>query len=334
MKGRSIKALSFLLSVMFLFAMSTSAFARMKKNTQCKSLLSTEAELVEKYFNLVKYKTSQGGLKTPYLDINPRGKKTVVLFAGFSHSMLVWSKQVDLLSSQGFRVVTIELSNIGLNLKENGLIDLKSNEGIEFDAEMSMQVLKGLRLKGPIAVVGHSRGGAVASVVAKKLLEKNKKVISLKLFSPYVRYIWSKGVYSDSVLLWWLENYPGLMGSQLVSSSEHGKVQDAVIDLPLRLKQTGYAYVLKGLQPPKSNSEENLQFETAETILEIQKQHNTKLDVTIVGAENDKKLAPMSALNELQLSGVELSFLEGEEYSHYWPLDHLPLANELITSGF
>lgn len=296
-------------------------------NLQCRLTLSKKPELVQKYFDSVRYKSFEG-LKIPYLDVNPSGKKTIVLIAGFSHSMLVWSEQIELLASQGFRVVSVELSNIGLNLKQNGLIDLKSNQGVEFDAGLVMQIINSLGVKNLLTVAGHSRGGGVASQVVKQLIQKKNKVASLVLLSPYVRYIWSHGAYSDSVLLWWLEQYPGLVGRQISSSSEYGKIEDEVIDLPSSLRQTGYAYVLKGLQPSSKVGGEKIEFETADPISEILK--NSKVKVTIVGAENDKELAPANVLNELEFSGVKLLFLEGQDYDHYWPLEHYKKANQFI----
>jgi len=288
----------------------------------CESILDNRELHIRRLIKKVKYKRIDG-LRVPYLDLNPKAKKTVVLVSGFSKSMLSWVDQIKLLTEQGYRVIAIENSNIGLNLKENGLLDLENNMGINFDAEILKQLVLKLKPKGEIKFVGHSRGGAVVARASEFLLGE-VKVSKLYLFSPYVDYIWDHSFFTSMSSGWFINFYPASVGASLDSASKYSLVDD-LIDLPNSLRHKGYAYTLKGVQPHHSGE----RFILSETLEELKNRSRTQ--VQIVGVEVDREFSPSHLVRPLSGGAIVVDILEDEGLSHYWPLDSPVKANKIIN---
>ena len=287
----------------------------------CSYLLKGQEERYLDLLKKVEYRQIQK-LKVPYIDINSKSKKTVVLVAGFSKSMLTWAEQVERLVSQGYRVISMENFNIGLNLKKNGLVKLKSNEGINFDAVILSELIKRLKPKGSLRMVGHSRGAAVAAVATEALVRQGRTVKSLQLMSPYVEYIWETSSMPSSSLSWIINTYPNLVGISLDQGVKQSAADD-VIALDNSERRRGYAYVLKGLQPYLGDSyklSESLNFLSLESRVKIQ----------VFGVQNDGDFSPVDKIVELASDGVEVFVFDDEAKTHYWPLEESALVNSLI----
>jgi pimeloyl-ACP methyl ester carboxylesterase len=105
---------------------------------------------------------SQPGGDLQVLDMGPRDGRPIVLLHCFTCSINWWSKLTPLLERTGQRVIAIDLLGHGGSEKP------RSGYSIESQAQLVAGALDRLGVRGPVTVVGHSLGGAVAVALAQK----------------------------------------------------------------------------------------------------------------------------------------------------------------------
>ena len=218
----------------------------------------------------------------------------------------------------------MENFNIGLNLKENGLLRSKGS-GIHTDAEVLATLVKRLKPAGAIKLVGHSRGAAVAAVAAEIMVQKKIRVSDLKLYSPYIEYIWQVSYMPTVSFNFFLDTYPGLVGRG-IDMGLRLSTADSVIGLSDSKRQKGYAYVLGGIHPYMGYS-----YKLADSLKALS--DVDRLNIQIYAVQNDDKLSPLDKAIELDnISGVDVIVFEDSEMTHYWPLEDPDITNNVSTN--
>jgi pimeloyl-ACP methyl ester carboxylesterase len=128
-----------------------------------------EVEDVRKHYKLGK------SVRVAYVELNPRGKRTVVFLHGLGSYLKFWQYQLDLFARRGYRVIAIDMLGYG-----------KSDKPASFPytmpsmARVVRSVLTQLDIKKPV-LVGHSMGGQVALSFA---LSYPKELAALVLTAP------------------------------------------------------------------------------------------------------------------------------------------------------
>ncbi len=257
----------------------------------------------------------------PYLDVKPEGpeKGTVLLVSGFSKNMNSWIVQMNDLVEKGYRVLSFDQSNVGRNLLKNGIQHFGFGDGLGYDARIGRTLLKELKVE-KVTIVGHSRGGWVASRIVD-LLKRTKsiEIEKLVLASPYVEYFWDSGMPGftgdlfDLAFDFTLAFNPGAVGLSMgssIKSSEDEEIEGVSSDQ----RDKALGYILKGTNPGKN--------EQASTLSFVKSAVRRGLKVEVITDENDQDLAPLRIVEALDIKGVDFNVLQGDEYSHYWPETH------------
>jgi pimeloyl-ACP methyl ester carboxylesterase len=107
---------------------------------------------------------------------------TIVLVSGLSRNIHYWDPHMAELIPAGFRVIRLDLHNVGETLRSNGIV---ASPTIADDATAVAGLIK--PLQGKVILVGHSRGAAVAISAALKLSPRTD--LSLALAMPYVNWL-------------------------------------------------------------------------------------------------------------------------------------------------
>lgn len=263
-------------------------------------------------------------MKVPFIELKPapsqkRGE-TVLLVSGFGKNMRSWMTHMNILRQKGYRVLAMDLSNVGYNLLENGMRDFDNGEGISLDVALTKAFIKKQKL-AKSRVVGHSRGAYVA---AKALFELQgdksiKGVHKLVLLSPYVRYFWKSNIggpfsyFFDQWLSFFMESNPALIGKKLgetLRSKESAYHKFEKIEgLTTDEEDLALGHLLKGTKP-KYTFEEVSTVELVEVLKE-------EMGVRVVGGDKDHDLAPEKIVSELDLEDVDFVIEEG--FDHFWP---------------
>jgi pimeloyl-ACP methyl ester carboxylesterase len=100
----------------------------------------------------------------PHLTANPKAPEPepIVLLHCYTCSIDWWLKLAPILSEGGHRVIAIDLlGHGGSEMPSNGY-------SMQDQAQLVAQALDRLQVKGPVTVVGHSLGGAVATALAEQ----------------------------------------------------------------------------------------------------------------------------------------------------------------------
>jgi pimeloyl-ACP methyl ester carboxylesterase len=100
----------------------------------------------------------------PHLTANPKAPEPepIVLLHCYTCSIDWWLKLAPILSQGGHRVIAIDLlGHGGSEMPSNGY-------SMQDQAQLVAQALDRLQVKGPVTVVGHSLGGAVATALAEQ----------------------------------------------------------------------------------------------------------------------------------------------------------------------
>jgi pimeloyl-ACP methyl ester carboxylesterase len=282
---------------------------------------------VERHFKYEKIR----GLKVPYLDLKPyvRKKGTIVLVSGFSKHSNSWLLHMESLRRQGYRVITYDQTNVGRNLRENGIQEYEFGEGLKVDAYIGAALLRKLNVKSITRLVGHSRGAWVASKISNLLLENSDiKIKRLDLKSPYVEYIWSAdlssswgGGYFNAFFKGTLAGAPGSVGEMMAQSIKTSP-EELVPGLSDSDRNRALGYILKGTHPGKKETTT-----LDSVILALKKGVKVRVDTDAL----DKELAPLEVVRLLDIEGVHFNVLDAEGFDHYW-VERYPEA--LVESLF
>ncbi len=100
------------------------------------------------------------GLKLHYVELNPKGARTLLFVHGLGSNLKFWTQQLDHFAKQGFRVVALDLPGYGKSVKP---------ATFPYTMESMAQVVRGFIANkglGKPVLVGHSMGGHTALTFA------------------------------------------------------------------------------------------------------------------------------------------------------------------------
>jgi pimeloyl-ACP methyl ester carboxylesterase len=100
--------------------------------------------------------------------------------------MRYWDQHAKVLLSRKFRVLRVDLPNVGETLRANG-VSAKST--LPQDAAAVVRVLEHLGVKEKIYLVGHSRGAAVSMLATRMLETGGQRVEGVVAAHPYVEWL-------------------------------------------------------------------------------------------------------------------------------------------------
>lgn len=242
---------------------------------------------------------SRSSLKVYVRDSHPQEAKLrpIVLLHGLSRSSSFFNNLTRQYLAEGRRVLSVDLSNTGLTLAENGILQ-------DFDLQRDAQIVASIveRFRMPrFTLLGHSRGGGVALTLAAQL---GKQVKNLILVNTYVEWLGS------SLLNPWTR----ILMKPSVKESLQRRPQDEV---PQDRRVTFDLEVAGVLETLTSMAGANV-YVAARNI-------SPETKVVIVGGEKDTRLAPKELLEKLkaEIPGSELVMSPA---GHYVPTEDAELV--------
>jgi len=214
-------------------------------------------------------------------------------------------------------VISFDQSNVGYNLVENGIIDIKRGEGLDLDAQMAAAVLEKTDVSENLIVLGHSRGAAISARLSAIAVSNGIALERLLLLTPYVRYLWTSKSplmsFNESFFDMFAEMYPEYYG-QFLNDEGQVKKYETIDELESNDKRAALIYILKGLK-----TRDGIEKTTSEILKSFVKKA-PDVEIQAFAAEHDTSLAPPEIVQELSQDGVDYSLLKGKTKDHYWPL--------------
>lgn len=298
--------------------------ASLSQASTCLDLLKNSELTHRNMESHIQYITFEG-VRIPYVDLKPKGKiqGTIFLVSGFSKNMNSWMPQLNSLTSKGYRVISFDQSNVGRNLRENGLIDLAFGKGFSYDTKLAVQVLKKLRPE-KLVIAGHSRGARLAVEIGVSLRGLRKPPVQIEkvvLMSPYTNYSWQStlpgaaGFYTDAWTDFTLSWNPSAIGRAMGANLKRNPSED-VEGLSDSSREAALGYILKGTKPSSVNGELG-------TLHFLEKLLDRNTPVKVIVSDSEEFFTPLSDVRELDVKGVDFRVLEGSKFTHYWPGEHL-----------
>jgi 2-hydroxy-6-oxonona-2,4-dienedioate hydrolase len=114
------------------------------------------------------------GINVRYVDQNENGQP-VIFIHGLGGSIDSWNNNIRQLSSNGLRIIALDLPGFGLSDK------CKTIYSIEFYADFVRRFLEAIGVNRKVSIIGSSLGGQIAAEIA---IRNKESVSNLVLISP------------------------------------------------------------------------------------------------------------------------------------------------------